>query len=179
MTLAGVTISVNGITTPYRASVSQLRNQAIEYYSKYINAFEASNRDYTKLRRRHRRLREPRRRLPPLGGSYHRKAIKDQETLLGINPNNANYWRNIGVSLDALREGLAAKPFYQKYVDLNGPYDLGEVGSARARLAQQVALRGGSRSGATIREGERPWALPSPSAAALPRRRSPAARSVP
>ena len=136
MTLAGITISVSGINTPYRANVSQLRNQAIEYYSKYINAFEASNRDYSKYGDAIGAYENRAATYANLGGSYHRKAIKDKETLLGINPNNANYWRDIGVSLDALREGVAAKPFYQKYVELNGKYDLGEVGTARARLAQ-------------------------------------------
>jgi tetratricopeptide (TPR) repeat protein len=136
MTLAGITISVNGITTPYRANVSQLRNQAIEYYSKYINAFEASNRDYSKFGDGIGAYENRAATYRNMGGSFHRKAIKDQETLLAINPRNANYWRNIGVSLDALREGVAAKPFYQKYVELNGPEDLGEVGSSKARLAQ-------------------------------------------
>jgi tetratricopeptide (TPR) repeat protein len=136
MTLAGITISVNGITTPYRANVSQLRNQAIEYYSKYIDAFEASNRDYSKYGDAIGAYENRAATYRNMGGSFHRKAIKDQETLLAINPRNANYWRNIGVSLDALREGVAAKPFYQKYVELNGPEDLGEVGSSKARLAQ-------------------------------------------
>jgi tetratricopeptide (TPR) repeat protein len=136
MTLAGFTINLGGITTPYRANVSQLRNQSIEYYSRYINGFEASNRDYTKFGDGIGAYENRAAVYRSLGGSYHRKAIQDQETLLGINPNNANYWRNIGVSLDALREGVAAKPFYQKYIELNGNYDLGEVGSARARVAQ-------------------------------------------
>ena len=136
MTLAGVTISVNGITTPYRANVAQLRNRAIEFYSRYVDEFEASNRDYAKLGSGIGAYENRAAVYRSLGGAYHRKAIQDQETLLGINPRQPNYWRNIGVSLDALREGLAAKPFYEKYVELNGPEDMGEVGSARARLAQ-------------------------------------------
>ena len=137
MTLAGFTINLGGISTPYRASVAQLRNKAIEYYTRYINAFEASNRDYSKFGDALGAYENRAAVYRSLGGSYHRKAIQDQETLLAINPNNANYWRNIGVSLDALNERTPAKAFYQKYIELNGPgFDLGEVGSARARVAQ-------------------------------------------
>jgi tetratricopeptide (TPR) repeat protein len=136
MTLAGFTINLSGITTPYRASVAQLRNQAIEQYSKYIDAFEASNRDYSKVGDGIGAYENRAAVYRSLGGSYHRKAIQDTETLLAINPRNAGYWRNIGVSLDALNERIPAKAFYEKYLDLNGPEDLGDVGATRARLAQ-------------------------------------------
>ena len=36
------------------------------------------------------------------------------------------YWRNKGVALDDLRERIPARAYYQKYLDLNGPEDLGE-----------------------------------------------------
>jgi tetratricopeptide (TPR) repeat protein len=136
MTLAGFTISLGGIITPYRASVAQLRNQAIEQYSKYIDGFEASNRDYTKFGDGIGAYENRAAVYRSLGGSYHRKAIQDTETLLAINPRNAGYWRNIGVSLDALNERTPAKAFYEKYLELNGPEDLGDVGATRARLAQ-------------------------------------------
>jgi tetratricopeptide (TPR) repeat protein len=135
MTLAGVNVTISGITTPYRASVAQLRNKAIENYSKYIDAFEASGRNYATYGDAIGAYENRAAVYRSLGGSYHRKAIKDTETLLEINPRNPGYWRNIGISLDALNERTPAKAFYQKYLDLNGQEDLGDVGATKARLA--------------------------------------------
>jgi tetratricopeptide (TPR) repeat protein len=135
MTLAGSSITVDGITTPYRASVAQLRNRAIDNYSRYIKAFEESGRDYSKLGDGVGAYENRAAVYRSLGGTYHRSAIDDQETLIAINPRNAGYWRNLATSLDAISERRAANAYYEKYLDLNGSEDLGDVGATRARLA--------------------------------------------
>jgi tetratricopeptide (TPR) repeat protein len=135
MTLAGATITVDGITTPYRASVAQLRNQAIENYSKYIKAWEESGRDYSRYGDAIGAFENRAAVYRSLGGQYHRDAIRDQETLIGLNQRNAGYWRNLAISLDAVGERTSARSYYEKYLDLNATEDLGDVGATRARLA--------------------------------------------
>jgi tetratricopeptide (TPR) repeat protein len=137
MTLAGATITVDGISSQYRPSVAQLRNQAIENYSQYIDAFEGSGRDYATFGSGIGAYENRRVVFNSLGGTFHREAIKDLEVLLEINPRNANYWRNTALHLDALDERTAARPYYEKYLELNGPEDLGNVGATRARLAEK------------------------------------------
>jgi tetratricopeptide (TPR) repeat protein len=134
MTLAGSTITINGISTPYRASVAQLRNQAYDNYSRYIDLFESSDRDYKKYGSGVGAYENRATILKAMGGSSVKDAIKDRETLLKINPMNPGYWRNMGVDLDAIGERTAANTFYEKYLELNGDEDIGDVASTRERL---------------------------------------------
>jgi tetratricopeptide (TPR) repeat protein len=136
MTLAGSTITVDGITTPYRPSVQQLRNQAKDLYTEYINAWEASGRDLVKLGSGIGAYENRRSIYNSLGGRYHRDAIRDMEALMEINPRSAGYQLNMARHLDAIDERTAARSFYEKYLELNGPEDLGDVGAVRARLAE-------------------------------------------
>jgi hypothetical protein len=104
-------------------------------YSKYIGAFEASNRDYSTYGDAVGAYENRASTYRSLGGKNHREAIDDMTTLIGINPRNADYYRLRATSLDAVAERIAAEPDYEKYLELNGPEDLGDCGAVRARLA--------------------------------------------
>jgi tetratricopeptide (TPR) repeat protein len=134
MTLAGSTISVNSISTPYRASVAQLRNQAYDNYSRYIDLFESSDRDYKKYGSGVGAYENRATILRAMGGSSVKDAIKDRETLIKIGPMNPGYWRNMAVDLDTIGERTAANTFYEKYLELNGDEDIGDVAATRERL---------------------------------------------
>lgn len=137
MTLAGLTTTIEGVSTRLRPTVGQLRNEAIDNYSKYIALFESSGRDYARFGSGigayenraavKRSLGDPR---------SVREAIADYEVLIQINPRNAGYWRNYGTALDAIGERGSARRYYQEYLNLMGEEDDGNVGAIRARLAQ-------------------------------------------
>jgi hypothetical protein len=89
MTLAGATITVDGISTPYRPSVAQLRNQAMDLYTEYVNAFESSGRDYTRFGSGIGAYENRRAVCNSLAGNFHKDAIRDMEVLMAINPRAA------------------------------------------------------------------------------------------
>jgi tetratricopeptide (TPR) repeat protein len=134
VTLAG--LSVTGLSTNLiRPTVPQLRNEALDYYTRYIDAFEASGHDYSKWGDGIGAYENRAAVYRSLGGTYHGKAIEDQTTLIGLNRRNPDYYRNRAISLDALGKGIEAMADYQTYLDLNATEDLGNVGQVRARLA--------------------------------------------
>jgi len=69
------------------------------------------------------------------GGAFLRKAVENYNTLIAINPTNPGYWRTRSLTLDSLNERGAAREGYEKYLELNGSEDVGDVGTTRARLA--------------------------------------------
>jgi tetratricopeptide (TPR) repeat protein len=135
MTLAGATVSVSGAPTfQLRPNATRHRSMALDAYSRYIAGFEESGRDYSKFGDALGAYENRASVYRSLSGKAHREAIDDMTTLIGLNPRNAEYYRLRAVSLDAISERLAARPDYEKYLELNGSEDLGEVGGTRARL---------------------------------------------
>jgi tetratricopeptide (TPR) repeat protein len=135
MTMAGATVSVSGFPSfQLRPTVARHRSIAIDSYTKYIDGFEESGRDFSKFGDAVGAYENRASTYRSLGGKNHRKAIDDMTTLIEINPRKADYYRLRATSLDAIAERLAARPDYEMYLELNGNEDLGEVGSVRARL---------------------------------------------
>jgi hypothetical protein len=136
MSLAGAKLTVNGISTQFRPSQAQFRNKAIDNYKKYIDGWEASGRDFAKFGSALDALNNLASTYRALGGVYHREALKAMQTLIELQPENPDRYWNYAISLDALDERGSANSYYQSYLDLNGGEDTGNVGAARARLAQ-------------------------------------------
>ena len=136
MSLLGAMITPSGERAEsFRPGVAAYRQQAVDAYQRYIDAWEASGRDFLKLGSGADALNNQASALRDLGGANNRKAVENYDTLIGINPTNPGYWRNRSRALDSLGERGAARAGYEMYLKLNGVEDAGDAGATLARLA--------------------------------------------
>jgi tetratricopeptide (TPR) repeat protein len=123
----------------FRPTKAQLRNEAETYYTKYINAFEASGRDFAKYGSGVDAYTNRASNYSGMGGAINtRKAVADYSTSFALNPRNpARLWDRAQRQMD-LGNNSAALADIQQYLAMNQGVDVQGVNGRLLALLHQL-----------------------------------------
>jgi tetratricopeptide (TPR) repeat protein len=141
---ASVTAAASGVIafgTSTRPQIAQVRNEAIDYYTRYINAFESSGRDFVKYPSAIDAYTNKGANYNSMGGTQNKRtANENYAKAFELNPRELRRLGDIGLRLVEINEGLSAKTYFQQYLTMTQGVD---IQALNGRFAAEIRKVGG------------------------------------
>jgi tetratricopeptide (TPR) repeat protein len=136
--IAAVALPGFGTVRPTQAS---MRNEAIDFYTRYINAFESGGRDFAKYGSIIDAYTNRGANYNSMGGTPNKRtAIMDYQKAFDLNPREPRRLGDIGLRLVETGDALAAKSFFQRYFEMIQGVD---IQGLNGRFAAEIRKVGG------------------------------------